>query len=259
MEDIKKETLNSNEEKNTNTTENEITEELISSENIDQLVEELKEEVEEASEEKKEVSSESAKPLENNKSVSDEVKKYKLFFVTDLDKEAVYLHEMSKKGLHFVKRNGIQYLFKKGEEKDYYYHLGYYEKDLRDEEQYVKNYADAGWELIYHEKGEFDGVWNYFRIETEEEPHIFSDRVSRIALYKRLLESWRSLLTMFVICFLFVLGFYSFLLLRVNPSTVTTVSLWVAGIFLVLIAISFAVYLKLYKNIEKKLDELLKH
>ena len=179
--------------------------------------------------------------------------------MTDLDKEAVYLHEMSKKGLHFVKRNGIQYLFKKGEEKDYYYHLGYYEKDLRDEEQYVKNYADAGWELIYHEKGEFDGVWNYFRIETEEEPHIFSDRVSRIALYKRLLESWRSLLTMFVICFLFVLGSYSFLLLRVNPSTVTTVSLWVAGIFLVLIAISFAVYLKLYKNIEKKLDELLKH
>ena len=258
MEDMKKEASNSNEEKNTTTTENEITEELISSENIDQMVEELKEEVEGTSE-GKELSSERPKPLENNKPVSDEVKKYKLFFVTDLDKEAVYLHKMSKQGLHFIKRNGIQYIFKKGEEKDYYYHLGYYEKDRRDEEQYVKNYAAAGWELIYHEKGEFDGVWNYFRIETEEEPHIFSDRVSRIALYKRLLESWRSLLTMFVICFLFVLGFYSFLLLRVNPSTITTVSIWAAGIFLVLIAVSFALYMKLYKNIEKKLDELLKH
>ncbi len=258
MGDIKKETLHSNETKNTDTTEKEITEELISSENINQIVEELKEEADELSE-KNEASSKEMKPLDNSKPDIEEVKKYKLFFVTDLDKEADYLHEMSKKGFHFVKRNGIQYIFKKGEEKSYFYHLGYYEKNILNEEQYRQNYAEAGWELIYHEKGEFDGVWNYFRIEKAEKPNIFSNRASRIALYKRLLESWKSLLTMFVICFLFVLGFYLFLLLKVNPSAITTVSVWVAGFFLVLIAISFALYLKLYSNIKKKLDELLKH
>ena len=77
MGDIKKEILHSNETKNTDTTEKEITEELISSENIDQIVEELKEEADEISE-KSEVSSEDVKPLDNKPNI-EEVKKYKLF------------------------------------------------------------------------------------------------------------------------------------------------------------------------------------
>ena len=112
----------------------------------------------------------SAAPAEN-------VKKYKLFFVSDMDEEAEYLHSMSEKGLHFVRKNGIQYIFKKDTPKNYYYHLGYYEKDIRDPDQYVENYKEAGWDNIYHEKGEFNGVWNYFRteMETGTKPEIFSD------------------------------------------------------------------------------------
>ena len=76
----------------------------------------------------------------------------------------------------------------------------------------VENYKEAGWDNIYHEKGEFNGVWNYFRteMETGTKPEIFSDRTSRIALYKRLLTSWRSLLTMLAICSAFIIGLLAF-------------------------------------------------
>lgn len=172
-------------------------EELIASDSLDKMMEELKAD---ADGKPQQATQEIEKPV--SAAPAENVKKYKLFFVSDMDEEAEYLHSMSEKGLHFVRKNGIQYIFKKDTPKNYYYHLGYYEKDIRDPDQYVENYKEAGWDNIYHEKGEFNGVWNYFRteMETGTKPEIFSDRTSRIALYKRLLTSWRSLLTMLAIC-----------------------------------------------------------
>lgn len=231
-------------------------EELITADSLDKMMEELKEEAD---------GSVQTPPVKAEKpavtETSENVKKYKLFFVSDMDEEAEFLHKMSKDGLHFVSKNGIQYLFKKGEPKNYYYHLGYYEKDIRDPEQYVENYKEAGWDNIYHEKGEFDGVWNYFRTETDDgtEPKIFSDRMSRIALYKRLLTSWRSLLTMLAICSVFILGLLAFLWLGVNASSITTIGMRVSGIILLLILAVFLLYLRLYHKIGRKLEELVKH
>ena len=137
----------------------------------------------------------------------------------------------------------------------------FFVSDIRDPEQYVENYKEAGWDNIYHEKGEFDGVWNYFRTEMDDgtEPKIFSDRMSRIALYKRLLTSWRSLLTMLAICSVFILGLLAFLWLGVNASSITTIGMRVSGIILLLILAVFLLYLRLYHKIGRKLEELVKH
>ena len=155
-------------------------EELIASDSLDKMMEELKAD---ADGKPQQATQEIEKPV--SAAPAEDVKKYKLFFVSDMDEEAEYLHSMSEKGLHFVRKNGIQYIFKKDTPKNYYYHLGYYEKDIRDPDQYVENYKEAGWDNIYHEKGEFNGVWNYFRteMETGTKPEIFSDRTSRIAFH----------------------------------------------------------------------------
>ena len=188
-----------------------------------------------------------------------EVKKYKLFFVSDMEEEADYLHQMSTNGMHFIKKAGIQYVFKTGEAKNYYYHLGYYEKDKRDGDRYTFNYEAAGWEKIYSEKGEFDGMWNYFRTEVDDDapaPQIFSDRVSRIALYERLLSSWRSLLAMIIICLICMVVLLYVLHSKVGTisSMVLTFCILVSIIFLII----FAIYSRIYMKIKKKLIELKK-
>ncbi|MEG2610519.1 MAG: DUF2812 domain-containing protein [Bacilli bacterium] len=195
---------------------------------------------------------------EKPKVILENIKKAKLFFVSDMDEEATYLHEMSLKGYHFIDKNGMFYIFRQGEPQNYYYHLGYYEKDKRDGENYLDNYTDAGWETIFHEKAEFDGVWNYFRIEMsqgESEPNIFSDRVSRIALYRRLLSSWRSLLAMVFICLLFMI--YICYFLSGHPSNLTGIFMTIGVIIFIVIIITLFIYTRAYIKISRKLEELL--
>lgn len=245
-----------------------VEDDLIAEQNLDQMMQELKKEADEEfsspDENCDEIAKNDAQPLnelpvsDNANPVDTMVKKFKLFFVSDMDDEAKYLHEMSLKGLHFESKQGMQYLFKQGEVKNYYYHLSYYEKDKRDSERYLQNYEEAGWENIYHEKAEFDGVWNYFRIEAapgEEDPNIFSDRVSRIALYKRLLGSWRSLLAMIVICLLFMLFICYFL--GTHPTQFTSVFMTIGVVVMIVIVLAFAVYLRAYLKISRKLVELI--
>lgn len=185
------------------------------------------------------------------------IKKVKIFFVSDMDEEAAYLHEMSLQGYHFVNKESVYHIFTQGEPKNYYYHLGYYEKDKRDGDHYLDNYLDAGWENIFHEKAEFDGIWNYFRIEMpagEPEPNIFSDRVSRMALYQRMLSSWRSLLAMIFICFLAMIFVCYFL--ATHPSKLTWIFMTMSVIVFIVIILTLLIYSRAYLKISRKLEEL---
>ena len=187
----------------------------------------------------------------------DNEKRFKLFFVSDMDEEATYLHEMSLQGYHFINKKGMQYFFEKGEPINYYYHLGYHEKDKQDGSRYLDIYAEAGWDNIYHEKAEFDGIWNYFRIKMADgaqEPNIFSDRTSRLSLYKRLLSAWRSLLALDIICFLCMLFVYSFL--NNHPGKLTASVMSLCAVLIILIIVIFIIYLRAYLKISKKQTEL---
>lgn len=208
----------------------------------------------------KERISENQKMSANQTPIEDaRIKRFKLFFVSDMDEEAKYLHDMSKKGFHFMGKESVYYLFNNDEPRNYYYHLSYHEKDKNDNEHYLSIYEDVGWKNVYHEKAEFDGVWNYFRIEIgneEEEPNIYSDRVSCIALYKRLLNNWKSLLAMVAICFLFML-FISYFLFT-HPSAMTSIFIMLSSLIILVIMGTFFIYLRAYMRIHKKLEELLK-
>lgn len=238
--------------------QNENNEALIPEENIDKMMKELKAETDGKQ-------SLSTTEMIHSKTHTDEqfithadIKKIKLFFVSDMDEEAGYLHEMSLKGLHFTRKEGIYYYFNKDEPCNYYYHLSYYEKGKRDSERYLSNYEEAGWKNIYHEKAEYDGIWNYFRIFIKDKdivPDIFSDRVSRVDLYKRLLTSWRSLLAIILVCFLFML-FISYFLYT-HPSSVTNIFIGISCIVILAVIATFVIYLRAYLRINKKLEELL--
>lgn len=257
---------------------------LLSEERIDHMMEELKHDVEElkqdveVSEEIPETvieSTETKKEKPNSTKLmltklkekgeqrkakglaENEVAKLKLFFVSDMDEEVQYLHTMSVQGYHFKAKHGIQYIFEKDEPKNYYYHLGYYEVDKRDGERYVDNYVEAGWDDIYQEKGEFDGVWNYFRTEAPDgakAPQIFSDKVSRMALYNRLMSSWRSLIIMILGCLLFMVFLFSLLVTHPTSMQRVFITLW-SMVFVILLLTMFT-YMRTYRKISNKLTEL---
>lgn len=186
----------------------------------------------------------------------EEVKKWKVFFVSDMDEEAQYLREMSLKGYHFIEKSGLVYTFEKNKPMNYAYHLAYYEQGLKDEERFVGNYKEAGWESIYHEKGEFDGMLHYFRIQLEEDetpPYIYSDLQPRKMMYQRLLSSLRNLVTMivlFLICMVWTIWFLGNS--RVNSPIMVSLIVFVC----ILLLLALALYLHIYLKIKKKLQQM---
>lgn len=185
-----------------------------------------------------------------------QIQKYRIFFVSDMDEEEKFLHEMSLEGLHFKEKKGICYIFDKGVPSNTFYHLGYYEKDKMDGERYLKNYEEAGWCCVFHEKAEFDGTWHYFRLDLPEKevaPQIFSDRISRMALYQRLLASWQNLIVMLVACLLIMSGIFIFTLM--NPSSAQRMIL-VLCLFVILLTVAAALlYLYIYLKVYAKYQE----
>lgn len=185
-----------------------------------------------------------------------QVEKYRIFFVSDMDEEEAFLHEMSIKGMHFKEKKGIRYIFDKGEPSNSFYHLGYYEKDKMDGKRYLKNYEEAGWKSVFHEKAEFDGTWHYFRLdlpENEVAPQIFSDRISRMALYQRLLASWQTLIVMLVVCLLIMSGIFVFTLM--NPSNAQRMILVLCLLVILLTAGAFLLYLYIYLKVHARYQE----
>lgn len=192
------------------------------------------------------------------KKVKDEnqIKKYRIFFVSDMDEEEKFLHEMSIEGLHFKEKKGICYIFDKDESSNSFYHLGYYEKDKMDGERYLKNYEEAGWKSVFHEKAEFDGTWHYFRLDLPEKevaPQIFSDRISRMALYQRLLTSWQTLIVMLVACLLIMSGIFVFTLM--NPSNAQRMILVLCLLVILLTVGAALLYLYIYLKVHAKYQE----
>ncbi len=183
--------------------------------------------------------------------------KRKVFFVSDMEDEAKYLHIMSMSGYHFFEKKGINYYFELGEVKNYYYHLGYYEHGLRDEDRYVNNYREAGWEDVFSEKSEFDGVLHYFRTEEpigEQAPEIYSDRKSKKILYSRLLENWRNLITIIVLFIVCMGGILYFLL--THPTIYQVIYLSIYAVVLALLLGSLGIYMMIYLKVKRKMVEL---
>ena len=116
--------------------------------------------------------------MKNNKTV------YKYFSIPKYRKEEEYLSSMHEQGWRLTKVSfpGF-YHFEKCEPENVSYRLDYNQEGIRNKDEYVKMFADCGWEYLF----DFVG-YSYFRKEGaagEEREEIFCDDASRLDMMKR--------------------------------------------------------------------------
>jgi hypothetical protein len=111
--------------------------------------------------------------------------KFKWFWAWNDEEEEKWLEEMSQKGWH-LEAPGFPgfYRFAKGEPCEFSYRLDFRAGSLKSLEEYRQICRDAGWE----ELGRM-GSWYYFRKECRDgaRPEFFSDSISKVQKYRRLL------------------------------------------------------------------------
>ena len=138
-------------------------------------------------------------------------RKFKWFWPWQDEQEEGWLREMSQQGWHLRSVGGRVrvgrwhlpvglswfYSFVVGEPRDYVYRLDF-QDSLKDKQDYLQLFHDAGWENIGEKSS-----WQYFRKEVRpgEVVEIFTDVESKIGKYKRQLVPLGILLIVFFILF----------------------------------------------------------
>jgi hypothetical protein len=112
------------------------------------------------------------------------VKKFRIFFAWQDNKEAEWLREMAQSGLHFEQYFFFIYTFRRGKPQDIVYQLDFFFDTKTDKNEYLQFFADDGWELV----SEFSG-WHYFRkpFRDGENTRIYTDKDSLIQKYRKIL------------------------------------------------------------------------
>ncbi len=107
------------------------------------------------------------------------------FFISEFNEEAAWLSFMHRQGWKFLSTNGRNYKFEQCEPEDWIYQLDFKENGIADED-YIQMFTDYGWDYTFQ-----FGKWFYFRkIKTDaEDLSIFSDKESKIALCKRVINA----------------------------------------------------------------------
>lgn len=117
--------------------------------------------------------------------MKNEIKRvFKIFFAWQEEKEAAWLHDMSKEGWHLTEVGFFKYMFQKGSPFDYTYRFDFKVLKKEDMENYISIFEDAGWKYI-----DSTGSWHYFKTEGKRdvEPELYNDNRSKMEKYKRLL------------------------------------------------------------------------
>jgi hypothetical protein len=111
------------------------------------------------------------------------MRKFKLFWAWEDEKEEAWLRKMAQEGWHLISPEfpGF-YTFKEGEARDIVYRLDFITSTI-DREEYRQLFDDAGWEHV----GEMFS-WQYFRKAAKpgKDPEIYTDPESKIQKYMRL-------------------------------------------------------------------------
>lgn len=120
---------------------------------------------------------------ENNTNILIEKQK---FYISEFEQEAAWLSFMHREGWKFVSTDSLHYQFEKTEKENWCYQLDYKENGVA-EEDYIRMYADYGWEYA----GQCDH-WCYFRKQRMEgedtDTTLFGDRESKLELCKRVVH-----------------------------------------------------------------------
>lgn len=129
-------------------------------------------------------------------------KEFRWFTIFEHEKEQAYLHDAHMAGWRFVKVTGLgMYHFVKCEPDDVVYQLDYNQEGSANRDEYIKMFADCGWEYLQ----EFYG-YSYFRKRAADmngDEEIFCDDSSRLAMMERVLKGRLSpMLVIFSACLL---------------------------------------------------------
>ena len=170
-------------------------------------------------------------------------KEFRYFTIFNHEKEQDYLRDQQKQGWKFVKVTGIgTYHFEECTPEDVIYQLDFNQETGAQKEEYLKMFADCGWEYIQ----EFAG-YSYFRkaaADMKAEEEIFCDESSRLAMLERVYKG--KLLPMFII-------FNACLLPQFIINT-TSGRYFVSALFgtIIVIYAAFFMYCALHYNRKKK-------
>lgn len=109
---------------------------------------------------------------------------HKKFTIMQHEEEQAYLREMHKHGWKFLLVTGLgTYHFEECEPEDVVYQLDYNQEGLAHKDEYVKMFADCGWEYLQ----DFYG-YSYFRkpaAQMNGDEEIFCDDASRLEMMQR--------------------------------------------------------------------------
>lgn len=118
----------------------------------------------------------------------------KNFGIAEFTEEEKWLEEQHKNGWRIIKTNGTKYQFERCDAEEWIYQLDFKENGAA-EEDYIKMFTDCGWEYVLQY-----GKWCYFRRKKEDgaDLSIFSDRVSKVDMYTRILKNRQLIATVVV-------------------------------------------------------------
>lgn len=112
------------------------------------------------------------------------IRKFKLFFAWNDDKQEAWLSQMGREGWH-LQSLGLpgSYTFIAGEPREDVYRLDYL-INRKDYQNYLQLFQDSGWEHV----GELGG-WQYFRTREQgsQMPEIYTDNASKTQKYGRVM------------------------------------------------------------------------
>ena len=118
--------------------------------------------------------------------MAEKVTKIRIWTIADFKEEEIWLREMARRGLHFLRMYvPCFYVFEKGEPRDVIYRLDF--TSHAEDADYQTMLGEFGWENCGRCMG-----WIYWRrnadeLADEREGELFSDDESRLALVKKVI------------------------------------------------------------------------
>jgi len=121
---------------------------------------------------------------------------FRVFLDPSGEREERWLSEMARQGWFLKKIPLVFYRFVKGEPGEWVYRIDYRGGAKVDRKEYLGLFKDAGWEFAASSAGRY-----YFRIKRGHgpAPEIFTDKDSRLAMYRRIIAGSTTLLVIMLI------------------------------------------------------------
>lgn len=114
-------------------------------------------------------------------------KEFRFFTIFQYEQEQEYLSRRHQEGWKFVKVTGLgTYHFERCQPEKVVYQLDYNQEGLANKEEYVRMFADCGWEYLMDYAG-----YSYFRkaaADMKGDEEIFCDEQSKLEMMERVLK-----------------------------------------------------------------------